>query len=318
MGGGPEQVLPRDRISIAALLTAFALSAVPASAEWRDEVTVLRVGFLAATGIAYDSATLEPFRAYLEGRLGVPVELVPATNYQSLIDAQATARTQYAIHSAASFAAARVTCDCVEPLAVPAAADGSTGFRAILVSRSDGNIRSLSDARDRRLAVSGEDSLAGRLVPLKALAREGIDPVEYFSAIVEKDGPQAAILSLFSGESDLAAGWSSLAGDAAGGYSFGILTTLVAEGAITMDEVRVIWQSPLIPFGPHAVRASLPDDLKVLLRDSLVAMADEAPDALDAVDRSGFGGGGFVAINASAYAILEEVVAAPPSLMTEQ
>ena len=36
---------------------------------------------------------------------------------------------------------------------------------------------------------------------------------------------------LFTDEADLAAGWSSLAGDAAGGYSFGVLPAWSATGA---------------------------------------------------------------------------------------
>ena len=84
---------------------------------------------------------------------------------------------------------------------------------------------------------------------------------------------------------------------------------MVASGTLTMDQVRIVWQSPLIPFGPHAVRTDMPAELKTLLRDALTAMAAEAPDVLDAVDRSSFGGGGFVAASAADYAPLAPLVA---------
>ena len=102
-----------------------------------------------------------------------------------------------------------------------------------------------------------------------------------------------------NGEADLVVAWSSLTGDRSAGYSFGILNTLVAEGGLAMDQIRVVWQSPLIPFGPHAVRSDLPDDLKPLVAEALLAMASESPAALDAVDR--FGGLGFVAADAALY-----------------
>jgi phosphonate transport system substrate-binding protein len=294
---------------VAAVIASTAI-ATPAAADWRDDVKVLRVGFLAGDNAPYRAAQLEPFRAYLEEKLSLPVELVPGPTYSALIDAQASARIQYAIYSAASFATASAMCRCVEPLAVPTAADGSEGFYSILVARSDGPIRSLADAKGARLALAAGDSVAGRLVPLKAFAREGIAPAAYFSAVIDKPDPKSAIAALMSGEADLAAGWSSLTGDFATGYSAGVLTEMVANADLTMDEIRVVWQSPLIPFGPHAVRSDMPGELRSLLSAALLAMATENPDALDAVDRAG--GGGFVTTDSSLYSGMADLIAALP------
>ena len=95
----------------------------------------------------------------------------------------------------------------------PAAADGALGFHAILLARAGSAIRSLADAKGARLALAGEDSVAGRLVPMKAFEREGIVPAEFFSSVVRAADPKAAIAMLLSGEADLAVGWSSLSGD---------------------------------------------------------------------------------------------------------
>jgi phosphonate transport system substrate-binding protein len=303
--------------SAAALGLAFVLGAGTALADWRHDMKVLRIGFLSTGNAAGEMARLEPFRAWLEGRIALPVELVPSNSYAGLIDAEVSGRVQYAIDSATSFASAEAMCSCVEALAVPTAFDGSRGFYALLLSRADGPIHTLADAKGTRLAVTAEDSLAGRLVPLKGLATEGIDAATYFSATFTAASPEAAITALSSGAADVAVGWSSLAGDPAAGYSFGVLATMVAGGWLSMDQVRVIWQSPLIPFGPHAVRKDMAPELKTLLIDSLEALSGEAPDILDAVDRSAFGGGGFVPAKAGDYAVVEELVApqspAPPA-----
>ena len=50
-----------------------------------------------------------------------------------------------------------------------------------------------------------------------------------------------ALTALLAGEADLAAAWSSLSGDEAAGYSFGSLTSLVAEGGLSMDQIRIVW-----------------------------------------------------------------------------
>ena len=301
------------RRAIGALVAAcLAFAASPSAADWRDEVEVLKVGVLAGGDATYRAAVLEPFRAYLRERIGLPVEIVPVGSYAALIDAQIGARIQYAIHSATSFATAVEQCQCVEAIGAPVAAGGDLGFHAILVARADGPIRTLADARDRRLALAGADSVAGRLIPMKGLADAGIDPQAYFSRIVEAGDPEAAIRGLLLGESDLAVGWSSLTGNSAAGYDFGVLTKLVADGALTMDQLRVVWQSELIPFGPHVVRSDLPPELKELLAGALRDMVVEDPAALDAVDRLGFGGGGFAAPDQSLYAIARDLVAAEP------
>ena len=176
--------------SVAVLLALAVVAAMPASAGWRDDLKVLRIGTVAPHGAAYDIARLEPFRAYMQDRLGLPVEIVAMADYDALIDAQTSARVQYAIHSASSYATTEALCACVEPIALPAAFDGSHGFHSVLVAHAGSAIASLADARGKRLALTGADSIAGRLVPLKALAGEGIDPKTYFSSLLHGRQPR--------------------------------------------------------------------------------------------------------------------------------
>lgn len=285
------------RLLAGALITL--LTTLPAHGEWRDEVPVLRVGYLSTGSAAAEAARLEPFRAYLESAIGQSVELMPAATYGGLIEAIADGRTKYAMLSATAYAAAARSCDCVEPLAVPSAFDRSTAFRAILLTRANGRFASLADLAGARVALSAEDSVAGRLLPMRAFAEAGIEP-----RIETVAGPEAAVRALVAGEVDAAAAWSSMAGDATAGYSFGALTRLVIDGRLAMEDVRVIWQSPPVPFGPHAVRTDLPSELKLLLADALFDMAVRSPEALEAVDRSGYGGGGFVSVDPALYDVL--------------
>jgi phosphonate transport system substrate-binding protein len=296
--------------SVAAVVVVAVVAALPARADWRDDVKVLRVGTVAPRGATYDIARLEPFRAYLQDRLGLPVEIVAMADYDALVDAQASARVQYAIHSASSYVTTQALCACVEPVALPSAFDGSRGFHSVLVAHAGTAIASLAEARGKRLALSGADSVAGRLVPLKGFAAEGIDVSAYFSSVITAADPEQAITMLFTDEADLASGWSSLAGDAATGYSFGVFTRMVASGALAMDRLKIVWQSPLIPFGPHVVRRDLPVELKHLIATALMAMGREAPEALDAVDNSSIGGGGFVPATAGDYSVIEGLISA--------
>ncbi|SDB56179.1 phosphate/phosphite/phosphonate ABC transporter substrate-binding protein [Bauldia litoralis] len=280
-----------------------------ASAGWRDEVQKLRIGVLAGGDSAYRVATLEPFRIYLQDRTGIPVEIVPAASYRALIDAQTAGDVDYAIYSATSYATAFAECDCVTAIGAPIAADGALGFHSILVATANGGIESLADARGKRVALAGPDSVAGRLIPVQAFAAEDIVPEDYFSTVVTKQDPEAALAALLAGEVDVAVGWSSLTGPARTGYNFGSLARMVADERLTMDQIEIVWRSRLIPFGPHAVRSDMPPELRVLLSRALVNMATLDPEALDAVDRAGFGGGGFATPDASLYTVVTDLVA---------
>lgn len=296
------------RSGLAALAASLLLAPAAASADWRDSFSVLRVGVMTGANAVYRKAQLEPFRLYLEARTALPVEIVPLPTYAALIEEQSSARIHYGIYSATAFSSAAAACRCVEPLVIPTAPGGETGFHALLVARSDSAINSLADAKGARLALAGPDSVTGRLLPMKAFEAEGI-ATDYFSEILDEADPETALSALLAGEADLAAAWSSLTGDEAAGYSFGSLTSLVAKGDLSMDRIRIVWRSPLIPFGPHAVRSDMPAELKTLLSGALTAMAEEDPAAFDAVDRSG--GKGFVSAAASLFAPTDALVARP-------
>lgn len=261
----------------------------------------IHVGFVAAGDREAAQTTLEPFRAYMQGRVGVAVELVPAPSFDALIADTIEDRVQYAILSATAFLIAEQACACVEPLALPAAYDGSIGYHAVIIARADSGIDSISDARGKRLAVADGDSIAGRLLPLAALRDEGIDPGNFFSAVSEMEGPEAAVTAVLTGQADIATAWSSLSGDPAAGYTFGVLNGMAREGKLSPGDITVIWSSSQIPFGPHTVRSDMAQDMKMRLLGALSDMPFAAPDAYEAVDRSGLGGGGFVAVSAGAY-----------------
>jgi len=295
------------RIAAAGLVAAL-LSATAAAADWKDDYPVLRIGILAERNPVYRVAQAEPFRKYLAERLGTEIELIPAASYAALIDAQIHGSLPLAFLSASAYAAASAQCDCVRPVAIPTAADGTPGFHAVLVTAIETTIESLPGIEGRRIAVAGEDSIASRMLPLKLFASQGI--AERNLTLVPANGPREAILTMLRGDADAALAWSSMAGDPASGYSRGVFTDMVAAGTLGMNEIKVIWQSPLIPYGPLSANTSLPDDLVTLIRDALVDMAASSPEALDAIDRSG--GGGFQAADAGMFRSLDVLVAAEP------
>ena len=297
--------------SLIAATTVAAISFVHgANADWRDDIKVFRVGIPVGDNAAYRIQQAEPFRAYLERKLGIHVELFPATSYDAMIDAQVSDRIQYGVYSASAFASAQVICDCLEPIAVPAAEDGAPGYHAILVARADSPYRSLTDAKGARIVIGPEGSVTGHLIPLAAFATSGIEPKGYFANVFELPDAREAIIGVLQGQADLALAWSSMQGEATAGYSAGVLNAMVADGSLLMSDIRVVWQSDLIPYGPHAVRRDLPGELKALVEEAILAMPGEDPVAADAVAHTG--GGGMVAATESMFEPLKQALSVTP------
>lgn len=269
---------------------------------WRAEQKVLRVGVLATGGADRSKAVLRPFRAALTRAVGLPVELVPASGMRMLVDGLVNGRIDYAPLSASAYAAGWTLCRCIEPLAAPLAGDETAGYFAIVVARADSGIRRLVDLKDKAIVYDGPSSIAGYLVPQAAFRSEGIEEESFFARVGQAEGPVAAVGAMLAGEYDAAVAWSSLDGAAQAGYSRGTLAQMVAEGTLAMDDVRVIWQSRLIPHGPHAVREKLPEELKALLRATLFDLAQADPDAYDAIEPDF--PGGFAAVSHESYSDL--------------
>lgn len=288
---------------IFAILAALGAIAAAASAfaQWQDDHPVIRIGMLAGVNPAATRTRTDPFRDYLEERLEVEVEIFLSNDYAALISGQLTGRYDAAFLSASAFASANAACnDCLEPVAIPTTPDGEEGFRAVLIVPAGSAITDAAGLPGMRLAVSAEDSVSGRLLPLALFAEDGID-VDAIQ-LVTADSPAEAVSLVLAGEADAALAWSSLNGDVTLGYSRGVLRQMVDEGRLDMNAITIVWSSPLIPHGPLAIGADLPGELKSALTDAMIEMAGLDPDALFAVN--GTLGGAFVAASADLFAPL--------------
>ena len=98
-----------------------------------------RIGLIAEPGGGQTVTGLAVLKQAYAQALGIPVEIFVARDYAALIDAQATARVDYAVYSTTAYATAALLCACVEPVAAPVGEDGATGIKAILVTR-DGRL----------------------------------------------------------------------------------------------------------------------------------------------------------------------------------
>lgn len=266
----------------------------------------LRIGVIGGPDLFQTMAAIAPAEEGMSKALGRPVEILPMSSYGAMIDAQVQRRIDGGFFSASAFALAEAHCSCLEPLAAPAAADGTLAYHAVVVVRNGAGIASAADLEGRSVAAAADDSIGGRRMQLAGLMSEGVEPAR-FAGLEQVASSEDAVRAMLMGRADAAFAWSSLAGDAAAGYSRGTFTGLVARGELVMSDIAIVWRSPPIAHGPFAVLASLDGADKARLEAYLVALDDDLPAAYDAL--SPYYGGGFMAVEPADYSGLELLAA---------
>jgi phosphonate transport system substrate-binding protein len=286
-------------VSIACL---GALTVGQAAAGWRDDMKSFRIGIVAADG-GHAVAGLSTIKRAFADALGVPVDVLAARDWAALIDAEAAGRVDYAIDSTAAYATTALLCSCVEPVVAPVGEDGTTGIVAVLVTR-EGKLAGLADLAGHRVAVAPPDSLAGSMLPAVALAPQAIASGDE-PYLVRAESASAAEAMLITGSVDAIFGWAPARGGASGEVGGGTIDRLVAAG-LDRAELSVVWTSPPLRYGPHALRTGIDPEVRTILVDFLTRLKSERPDVYDLLERDH--GGGFVAVSAADYAAALDAV----------
>lgn len=279
------------------------LPVTAAQAGWREDMKSFRVGMIAADGGQEVPGLSVLRRAYAEA-LGIPVDIFVARDYAALVDAQATGRVDYAIYSTTAYATAALLCSCVEPVAAPTGDDGSTGIVAVLITRDD-RLADLAALAGHRVAIAPPDSLTGSMLPEFGLAAEKIALTGTEPFLVHAASATAAEAMLVDGSVDAIFGWAPAPAEATAEPSGGTLDRLAAAG-IDRARLKIVWTSPPLRYGPHALRLGLDAEIRTILVDFLTGLKARQPDVYDLLEAGH--GGGFVEVGQQDYATAVDMI----------
>jgi phosphonate transport system substrate-binding protein len=259
----------------------------------------LRFAVLAGRSVAATLAALAPVQRELSAILERPVEILPISSYEAMIDAQDQRRIDGGFFSAAAFAFAQARCRCLDALVAPRASDGTLAYHAIIVARTGSGIGAVADLKGKTVAILAGDSLGARRMQLAGLLATGNDPAQLFGAVLTVGSAEEGVRMVAAGSADAAFAWSSLSGAPENGYSRGTLTDLVAQGEVEMSRIAVIWHSPAIAHSPFAVLQTVPEDDKSRIERFMLSLAAAHPEAYDVLNP--FYPGGYAAVDAADY-----------------
>jgi phosphonate transport system substrate-binding protein len=299
-------ILTSARRAAGVLCVAAQCMAMPALADWREDIGTFRVGVVEEPGAGATIAGLAALSDAYTKALGMKVEFFVARNYPALIDAHATGRIEYAVYSASAYAAAYERCECVEPLVAPVGEDGSTGIRSVLIAR-DGRLPSSADLSGRRIALLPPDSIAGHQMPLAAFQLGGMPLSGEESFFVEVGSAEAAEALLAEGGVDAIFGWMPVGPAGSPDMEGGTMARLEAAG-MERSRLSIVWRSDILRYGPHAVSRALDPEPKRRLAAFLTALKQDDPDLYQRLETHRLGG--FATASQSDYAAALDMVKA--------
>lgn len=256
------------------LLTAIGLSILgfgPAAADWRADFKELRFAVTSAENEADTMTRFGAFGAYMQKKLGVPVQVRRGSDYAAVVEALRARQVEFARMGPAAYArAVQLMGDGIVPLAKDMDLDGAVGYHSVVAVRSDSGFRTIDDLKGRSLAFADPNSASGFQAPSYFLNKEGRNPAQHFGRTGFAGNHETGILAVLSGQFDASATWWNNAARSN-------ITRMEEKKMIPAGALRVIWTSPLIPNSPWVAR-SLPADLLKAYTDALLSIPSDAPE----------------------------------------
>lgn len=261
---------------IALAITASAVS-LPAAADWTKEYPVITIGATVTENQAATEARFLPLGDYFQEKFGVEMRVQQASDYAAVVQALTAGHIQLARLGGSSYAAGYIDSEGgIEPVAVPAELDGSLGYHSVLIVRSDSPYQKLEDLKGKSLAWADPNSTSGYLVPMVSLRSNGIEPKEFFGETVFSGGHEQSVIGVLNGTLDSAFTWTSKDDNT------GQLRMMMDRDMLKREDVRVVWESPLIPNPLYVVPSDLPADMKKDLEEFFLNLHKERPELADA------------------------------------
>jgi len=255
------------KLTSLALLIGVMASGVSAA----DAPKQLNLGILGGQNATQQIGDNQCVKTFFDKELGVDTQMRNASDYSGVIQGLLGGKIDMVLSmSPASFASVYLQ----DPKAVEVVGivvddkDNSRGYHSVVIVKADSPYKKLEDLKWKSFGMADPDSTSGFLMPNQAFKKMFGGSVDdkynnTFSSVTFSGGHEQDILGVLNNQFDGAVTWTSLVGDYNSGYTSGAFGRLIRmDHPDLMKQIRIIWQSPLIPNGPVLVSNKLPADFK--------------------------------------------------------
>jgi len=242
------------RLALAA--ATICITGATAHADWRNTIKEIGFGVIPVETQTQTTDSMDDFARYASKKLGVPVKTFTATEFIGINNALIAKQIHMAWTSPSAYSGSWLDCNkCVEPLVTATDKDGNLGYNSVLIVKADSPYTSVEDLKGKSVARTEPNSNSGFLVPTIEFIKRGTPIETYFKSPVS-GGHTQSVLGLLQGTYDAAFTWTTK------GDGYGQLRTMMDRGMLKREQIRVIWESSIVPPPPIIVRSDLPEDLK--------------------------------------------------------
>lgn len=252
------------KIFIASITTALlgTLSA-PTQAEPLCAQQSLRVAVIPKKSMDELLKEQTPLIQRLSSATGIPVEIVPSSSYESVVDAIVSGGVDIAWLGPASYVLAYQRDPRIEPFASLTISHGfftpaGHHYQALLLQRSEA-ATSIEALRGKRVVLTDPASTSGSLVPSDEFADSvGMPLARFFGSVAYSGSHDKSMDALLNRKAD-AAFVSSVRAD-----------EYLKRGLITRDTFQVLWRSDPIYYDPFVFSGTLCGPIKERVRHAML------------------------------------------------
>lgn len=273
----------------ATALVALAVGAAANAADLKE----FRVGILGGENEADRLRNYACLSDHLKKEFGFEkVSLFPAADYNGVIQGLLGGTLDFAELGASGYAAVAIKDPkAVTPILTTQQTDGSTGYYSIGLALKSSGIKTIMDAKGKKLGYADPDSTSGYLVPLTQIPKTtGVPNDKFFGSTQFNGGHENNLLAAYDGKVDVAVDDSSGVGDFKDGFTSGTFRKEVDKGAVDPNKLVEVWRSPLIPNGPLVVRNALGTEWQTKLADFFMKLPTTDAKCFNAIEGGDFKG----------------------------
>lgn len=243
-------------MSVVTAIVMLGSSAAMAAANDGSSDRPLRVVLIPADGGTEDGTRkdFEPIFNAVSEATGLNFEIKVGQSYGAVVEAMCNGSADIAWFGPVSYLQAHNR-GCANLLAM-AVSKGKSVYYSGIFARKDSGVESMSDIRNKRIALGDINSTSSFNIPVAMMLREGIDPASD-TASVNMAGSHANVLSALSqGLVDV------------GGASFDSYEKALNAGAIDGNDIRVVAKSAPLPYPPLSIQPEVSADIKSRLQEA--------------------------------------------------
>lgn len=203
-------------------------------------------------------ARVTPLKERLESAIGMSIEILVSPDFKDFEKKLQSGQIDIAYVNPTIYPSAS---DAVDAVAMSSEGASGARLRGIVITRADSGIVSLEDLKGHTVSIVSLKSTGGYLSQKVTLEKTGVALSSMTIQEAMDNKQENVLLSVFYGDVD------------AGFINEDALH--IADGYVPPSQIRVIQRTEWMPNWAIAVKRSLPNDLKIKVRDTLVGLKED-------------------------------------------